>query len=135
MTDPLDLDPHPPGDTSKPVEPRHASQTPETAHTSNSAGPHATDTIPRLLNSPCHRPLPAADMHHSRLNIMTLNCRGLVYNKETVVTVIDTLAPNVMFLTETKLVSNHNRRPPVTRLLRNYQWGMSSTTRKAAKKQ
>lgn len=67
------------------------------------------------------------------VRIMTLNCRGAVHNSTTLEMVIEAHTPDIMFLTETKMVSNHNKPKAIARVLADYKWGTSSTTRNTKK--
>lgn len=69
-----------------------------------------------------------------RLRIMTLNCRGLLCNTVAVGLTVEEHSPNILFLTETKLVSNKNRPPAVKDILLDYEWSTSSATKKEARK-
>lgn len=93
------------------------------------------DQTPGLRSQPHHR---ADDMETAppamdRLRILTQNCRGLLCNAVALGLIIEEHSPHIVFLTETKMISNKNRPTALTALLHDYQWAISSTPRKDAK--
>lgn len=105
-----------------------ARKAPRTHTTTQGAVP---DTLPNTRNRERSVSSPT-ECTPDRLGIMTLNCRGLTCNSVALSLAIEEISPNIVFLTETKIVSNQNSHV-LRQLLTDYTWAISSTTRKEAK--
>jgi len=106
--------------------------TPDTTGNKHPSATTAGIPIPRTTPEQHSRasPDPESAPVSDRLRIMTQNCRGVLANAVAVALTIEEHEPNIIFLTETKIVSNKNNPTEVKNMLQDYQYAISSTTRR-----
>lgn len=123
------------------MPPQHVSKQPQPSEANKRAWAKIADAIltarrPAMRQSEQdnaqQHPADAPSVHERPdcLRIMNQNCRGLSCNAVALGMLIDEQSPDILFLTETKLTSNHNRCVALTDMLQRYRWAISSATRK-----
>ena len=77
-------------------------------------------------HQPCARRARSALEHPQPPKLLTLNVRGILANYNTVKNIIDSHQPDVIFLTETKLLPKQDKKYNLQALMRNYAFNCSS---------